>query len=186
VKTPHIDFESGTHTYIVDGKEIPSVTTILKDVGIIHGYYAPGAAEKGKRKHKIFEAYLKGTLDWSALSEEEIKLLETFQGWYDKYVAKVIDIEKLVYNKDGHYAGTIDLIYENKFGQIDICDYKTGQPEKWHDLQLAAYYNTGEYNQAFKLYIKPNKYVYEVVEEIEYCTNIFNSARNIYGWKHGI
>ena len=72
MKQPPIDFIADSHTYIVDGREIPSVTTILKETNIIPWYYSKSSANKGKRKHKIFEAYLKNNLDYTKINSEEM------------------------------------------------------------------------------------------------------------------
>lgn len=185
MKQARIDFIEESHTYLVDGEEIPSVTTILKDVGIIPYYYTKASAARGKRKHKIIEAYLKNNLDWSVLSEEEMGLIEVLQVFLDKYVNKIIGIEVLVYNKTNKYSGAIDLIYKNKQNLIDIVDFKSGQKENWHDLQLTAYFHTGNYNQSFKLYISSKKYELTVVDNIPEQFITFLAARKIYKWKHG-
>ena len=172
--------------YIVDGKEVPRVSTILKSAGIIPWYYSKNSANKGRRKHKIFEAYLKKNLDYTKINSEEMDLLEVFQSFLDKHVLQIFGIEERAYNAVHNIAGTIDLHCQNKKAKHCIVDYKTGQKERWHSLQLAAYFHLLPCTEAYILYITPKKYDLIPVEKIDANFEVFLDALNIHKWKHAV
>ena len=111
-------------------------------------------------------------------------MIEVFQSFLDKHVLQVFGIEELGYNAVHDYAGTIDLHFQNKKVKHCIVDYKTGQKERWHDLQLAAYRYLLPCVEAYKLYITPKTYDLIPVKKIDANFDIFLDALNIYKWKH--
>jgi|GEM_PF-5481690 len=119
------------HKYMNGDIEIPGVTTVLQDVGIIN--YGPFVTTgKGTRLHKIIELYRTGQLNWETISDEEIEYIQRFDQLTGKY--EFAEYEKQLYNPVYHYAGTCDFSFGLWIGEL-----KTGKPEAWHLLQLAAY-----------------------------------------------
>lgn len=119
------------HEYERDGIIIPGVTTILKKVGIIdYGPYVNTG--KGTRIHSISDNYIKNTLDYNKITDDEIKFLNEYQKLIKEF--NFNESEKIVENTVYNYAGTCDLISQKYIGEL-----KTGKPEDWHLLQLAAY-----------------------------------------------
>ena len=132
-------FEEDGHKYFLGDQQLPSVTQILEAVGIINKrFYAPGSDLRGRYIHKMTELD-----DTGELAEENVKddlrgYLEAWRKWKTDHTAKILDSEYRVYHKFYGYAGTIDKIADD--GCLCIVDIKSGQPEKWHVLQLTAYF----------------------------------------------
>jgi hypothetical protein len=126
-----IQFDPEKHEYTSGNIIIPGVTTVLKNVGIIeyNSFVTPG---KGTRLHKIIKLYLEGALNWEVLTDEEIKFIDRFSNLTKDY--KFDECEKILSNDVYLYAGTCDYINDSCIGEL-----KTGNPEPWHLLQLAAY-----------------------------------------------
>lgn len=186
-------FDPGEHTYEADGVVYPSVTQILQGVGIIDTrWYKPGSAEKGAAKHKLFEQYLKKTLDWSTLTDEALALIEQYQNFLTNETAEILCIEKARYSKELGYAGTPDLVYRDKDGKVIVLDIKTGAPEKWHALQLAAYMELEKpYHSAKEfsttsggrlLYIDVKKYTLKN-PGVKDALEVFKAATRVARWK---
>lgn len=137
-----IQFDEEKHEYTVDGRILPSVTTLLKGVGVIKGldFMTEEGAKNGKRRHKLTELYDLGTLDYGSIALEDMPYLE---GWIKAKEELKIEvdpsgIEVKLYHPVLGYAGTSDRICPvNR--QMTVTDLKTGAPAKWHVLQLILY-----------------------------------------------
>ena len=132
-------FEEDGHKYFLGDQQLPSVTQILEGVGIIDKrFYAPGSDQRGRYIHKMTELD-----DTGELAEENVKddlrgYLEAWRKWKTDHDAEILDSEYKVYHPYYGYAGTIDKVIGGK--HLHIADIKSGQPEKWHVLQLTAYF----------------------------------------------
>lgn len=139
-----MEFDKATHTYMQDGEEYISVTTLLDKHGISPSYEfvdvetLGASAERGTLIHKEVEEYVKnGTSDCiSAEAPQIIKYLDEFD---------TVESEKMVWYTDYKVAGTIDLVLE-KDGVITLADIKTGvfhrDTVRW---QLSLYAKCFEY-----------------------------------------
>lgn len=147
------DFDEETHTYRVDGREVPSVTTVLKAAGIGHtdtegSYRIPdevmdAARDRGNDIHLACEYLDRGGVDadWDDGEPPEWwPYLEAYE-CFKEDVGFVPDlIEQAVYCSGHDYAGTID-----RAGWIGdervVLDLKSGGGglKAWHPVQLAAY-----------------------------------------------
>ena len=119
-----ISFDEQTHTYTNEtGKELISVTTLLKVAGISPNYdfvnedVLKAAADRGTLIHKEIEDYIKkGEIGFT-------RELQSFIDYITENEITVLASEKRVWNDD--VAGTIDLIVKDKFGYIKYVDLKT-------------------------------------------------------------
>ena len=119
-----INFDEKTHTYTTeDGRELISVTTLLKKAGISPNYdfvneeVLKAAADRGTLIHKEIEDYIKkGEIGFT-------KELQEFIRYITENKLKVLASEKQVNND--LVAGTIDLILETEKGNIIYADIKT-------------------------------------------------------------
>ena len=140
VFTP-VEFEPTTHQYRVGGLVLPSVTQILKACGITRDYGPdPTARERGTYVHKMVAADIYGDLDDKALAPEWLGWLESWRK--AKRMLQIRDflaVERIYGAVARGFAGTVDLIYGNGLALPTICDFKTGEEEDWHKLQLAGY-----------------------------------------------
>lgn len=188
-----LTFKEDTHQYFDGDREIPSVTAILKNAGLIN-YGAEGSELKnedymmrGKVAHKCCELYEKGTLDLSTVDETILPYLEGYKKFKADTGYKSEKTELILYHTERKFGGTLDGIGRIR-GDKTLIEIKTGSYQPWHKLQVAAYRAclAGEYETTkdFVLELKDNatytlhKIPYEVTEEM-----IFYSLVNLYYWR---
>lgn len=151
-----ITFNAENHTYLLDGIPIPSVTTILKEVGLIDFSKVPQRILEasqlfGTAVHKACELYDVKNLDEDILDPH---LKPYLKGWkkFLKDTAFVITaVEEKVASKKYWYAGRLDRRgYLDKHTVLDIktgVDHGVATP-----IQLIGYENA--YNENHKDKIK--------------------------------
>ncbi|MCH8476360.1 MAG: hypothetical protein LAT56_00240 [Wenzhouxiangella sp.] len=141
-----VTFNADLHTYHVDGVPAPSVTTILRDTGLIDlRFVKKSGMHRGSVVHEIIHLFEDGTPE---LGEAEIKKTGVDElGYLSAYLSfrkqskwETYDSEQIVANlKDTElYCGTADL-FGLMHGEFTLLDIKTGSPQSWHGIQLAAY-----------------------------------------------
>lgn len=134
-----LEFNSETHTYIFNGRVVPSVTQILKSTGFIDTtFYKNDAAERGTYIHSVLEAIDKNPTKTVEYVPDVRGYVEAWERFKRESGITFLEIEQKVFSSKFQYAGTIDRI-GNLGGQITIIDIKTGAFQYWHALQTAAY-----------------------------------------------
>lgn len=144
-----LTFNEKEHKYYYEGKEIPSVSSIMKS--ITSHYYNEKipqvaldiACEKGHLVHKAIEDYeLWGSYE---LEDQYKGYLEQYMKWKKDYRPIILYQEKMLTN--GLYAGTIDMIAEVN-GELSIIDFKTSNDlhTNFVSVQLTAYEQLCKYN----------------------------------------
>lgn len=131
------------HKYVVAGRELPGVTTVLSAVGIIDYSMIPErireqALERGSYVHEATAMDDRGELDYDSLDPRLVPYLDAYRAFRDEsgFVPEII--EEPVASESMGYAGTPDRL--GKLGrQKIILDIKTGSVPDWAGLQLAAY-----------------------------------------------
>jgi len=142
-----IEFIEDSHTYIVDGLILPSVSEIMRTVAM--KYYAniekavlDKAADRGKRVHSSVELFEK----IGVLPDDEIrpyltqyKIAKKLKGFEPTWIE-----ERLT---NGAYCGTLDMIARYR-GQPVIIDLKATSKINTEllEVQLAAYLELARYN----------------------------------------
>lgn len=129
-----LEFIEETHTYLLDGKIIPSVTQLLKEIFPLKYDNVPidilkKKSEYGTQLHKFIEiiekkkpkrplAYIKKYYKPNIYQEESLK---DYLKIKEKYNIVITDSEKKVHYLD-KYAGTLDLkgSVNNKSAILDI------------------------------------------------------------------
>lgn len=129
-----LEFIEETHTYLLDGKIIPSVTQLLKEIFPLKYDNVPidilnKKSEYGTQVHKFIEiiekkkpkkplAYIKKYYKPNIYQEESLK---DYLKIKEKYNIVITDSEKKVHYLD-KYAGTLDLkgYVNNKSAIIDV------------------------------------------------------------------
>ncbi|MCD8294908.1 MAG: Dna2/Cas4 domain-containing protein [Clostridia bacterium] len=138
-----LEFEERTHTYRLDGFELPSVTTIMKPLSQanykgISEFTLNQAADKGTIVHGSIEEFiLYGMID---VPEEYKGYLDAFMDWYELRKPTPLIIEHQTCHKIFRYAGTVDNVSEIN-GVKTLIDYKTTyntSSNTW-GIQLEAY-----------------------------------------------
>ncbi len=183
-----VEFNEEDHSYRQDNNIYPSVTQILKRVGIIDTtWYSEETAQRGTDIHKII-AEIEITHDPLTILDIE----EEYIGYitaYSKFVVDnkpvIIEMEKPRININLGYAGKPDIIarLNNKKCIIDI---KTGSQEKWHGIQLSAYKlllaSDDVIQSLYGLYLQKNGN-YRLIEYLDRdYRDIWLAALTLYKW----
>lgn len=137
---PTLDFIAAEHRYLLDGdRELPSVTAILKDAGLVDDdWFTEASRMRGEYVHLACRM-----LDDDELAEESIDpAIQPYLDAYRKFlnVAKPewIYVEHRVFDPVLGYAGTLDragAVYGDKY----LIDLKSGGMPPSTGPQTAAY-----------------------------------------------
>lgn len=134
-----IHFEAESHTYRVAGRELPSVTTVLKSAGLIDlTWYTEDARVVGQHAHLACRFDDENDLDESNLPPVVAGRVAAWRAFKRDTGAEVLAIEQPVANESHGYAGTLDRRIR-WHGALWVIELKPATPERWHALQLAAY-----------------------------------------------
>lgn len=137
-----IEFFEDEHIYLVDGQEVPSVTTILSymsnaEYGDVNKAVLEQAARRGSLVHEYTE-----DIDYGFDPDEvEYEVAPYIKAYYDfrrDYKPDWLMVEQAVYNGAFGYVGTVD-----RFGIIDgrkcVVDIKTvSTPSKMQKFTTSA------------------------------------------------
>ena len=133
-----IRFEESTHTYTIDGVEVPSVTTVCRflsyDQKSDKPWLARVAADRGTRVHEACAA-----IDYGLYPEETEDIsgyLKAYRRFLKDYRPDWEGIEYTVGSAEIGMAGTIDRFGTLYDGRRCILDIKTGT--QLHDAPLRA------------------------------------------------
>lgn len=150
--THDIFFDADTHTYLVDGEEVPSVTTILNYMSDVeYSKVNPAVLEQAARRGSLVHEYTE-LVDYDALPDEiEYEVLPYIQA-YMKFVRDYkpnwVLIEEPLYSEEHNYIGTVDRIgYID--GRLSVVDIKTlASPTKMQKFTVSA--QTSAYERAYE------------------------------------
>lgn len=128
-----IEYLDETHSYIVDGEEVPSVSTLVElaskkyswdDYSLISQDVLDNAAKEGTIMHKIIENYEKYDVE---PFEGFIDEFNNYLSLKEKYGIKCLKNEQIVLFCDDYdkpiYCGRLDMIISRDFSK-GICDLK--------------------------------------------------------------
>jgi hypothetical protein len=138
----HLTLDDDTHIYRLDGRIIPGVTEILKDVGLCD-HFDDGNSEwymeRGRAVHAAIQYCIDGSLDWDTVEPCVMGFMHAFTKARVDLRFEVLACEKMVFDETRWYAGTLDLLVKMEDGYTQLWDIKSGSPLPWHGLQTAAY-----------------------------------------------
>jgi len=101
------------------------------------------ATERGSKVHALCAGYAQDI--WIPSIPEYCKgYFDSFTGWFDKHVVRVIYVEKRFYNHTYFYTGQPDIILEMRSEGIVLIDNKTPQGKEFEKIwrgAIAAYQN---------------------------------------------
>ena len=126
-KLNELRFEESGHLYLLNGKEIPSVSSIMRplsmiEYGGIDKTILETAAKRGTSVHNSIEIFLKyGVRDYDP---EFAGYADGFFEWWDNNSPEVVGSEFRVYHKLFSYAGTVDMLAYID-GKLCLIDFKT-------------------------------------------------------------
>lgn len=143
---PELIFEPGAHRYFLGERELPAVTRIMEDAGIVDfSRVKPDiletARQRGTAVHVACALYDQGTLDYASLADESYGYLAAWILFRHQTGFEPSIIEKRLCTQFHGYAGTIDRAGSmSKAKTPAIIDIKTGLPgDDAPGIQLAAY-----------------------------------------------
>ena len=158
------------HTYIYNSTEtglivLPSVTTIIKDVGIGQDFSMVKGemdwyGDRGQKIHKACHLDDINDLDDESVHEDIMGYLEGYRKFKKVFNYKPYFSEQVVSDVIMGYAGTLDNAGNyvvQKRGRMMIGDVKSGTPHESHGVQLAAY------RMAFKNQIQGLHSLYDLI-----------------------
>lgn len=195
-----IEFVEENHEYKVDGVVKPSVTQILKDLGITEDYgdLSPFYANRGTAVHHFCTILAQGFLDWDTVADDAQSFLAQFGGdvtWEDclPYVRtfqglmfalglEYVSSEVACYNEELGYCGKYDLIMMWE-GKRTLVELKTGEVHPWVDLQVAGYKRLVEVDTSLVISLKEGK-VYTEGKLYHESDKAFLDVVAVYKWKH--
>lgn len=185
----NIEFDEKTHTYKVNGKELPSVTTITGILSSIEykeidKEILERAAKKGSAVHKAIEDYT----NWNDY-ELDIKYEPFMQSFKKALQEEQFELIKAEFKlTNGEICGTIDNMSQLGKDRI-IIDYKTTATihKKLLEAQFGGYKILCDANHInidkwFGLFLSKTGYKFI---EIEPNVEIFNKCKEIYDYYKG-
>ena len=163
---PKVQFDEATHTYTLDGKELPSVTHIIRYLAVDKANNADPnmamiARERGSAVHEATVMY-----DYSGeipddFPAEYAPYLEAYVQFCRDYHPKWELIEHPMADAESGFAGTLDRfgVIDDEYAILDIkTSYKVDMPSL--SAQLAAY------NQLLCVDIGAEEYIKKRVKRI--------------------
>lgn len=193
---PLIEVDRVRHVYTVNGVVKPSVTQVLKSVGIadfsdIPSDRSEAGMARGTAVHKACQLAVDGDLDWDTLDETVFPYASAFWKWKESTGFQPALCEYVAYHHLYDYCGTLD--YDGTFpdGTKAVLDLKTGEGkvEDWVGIQLAAYANMllAPYSYRRIALRLSGEGIYRTREfpigEFRNDLNLFLSGLNICRWK---
>ena len=176
---------TNSHQYFVDGQPCEGVTEIIKECGLMPVFNSDiYYLDRGRYVHEAIALYFKGTLDFDALSEGIKGFVESAVEYITLTGYKPSLVETMFYSPTYRYCGTVDA--------VPLVDWKNSNNQKWHSLQIAAYWNLLMENKvAFERPItvhlredgKLPKVESYTLMQIREGLNIFASALAVYRWR---
>ena len=138
----HFTFDDATHEYrLADGWRVETVTEILADNGLIPDYRRldPWYAERGGAVHHGLALHVMGRLDWESVDEAVRPYIERGARFLETLELEPLSVEQPWVHKHLHFGGTWDLFGISKTIGPVFLDWKGGQFEPGHAIQVAAY-----------------------------------------------
>ena len=156
-----IEFNEEKHVYTVGGKVKPSVTQILKRMGIVDTrFFTEEDAINGTNRHLAIELHEKGTLDYKELDKDIKPYLKQWKKFKRESGFKVLETEKAIFNQIYQYCGKCDVIGKMRGMPFPVVlDIKTGTVPFWANLQVSAYASAlPRFHNIMSLGLTPKKY----------------------------
>lgn len=137
--TAALTFDPQAHEYRVGPRVLLSVTQILQRAGLIDTtWYTPESATRGRYVADATAMYDAGELDQDELDPALKPYVEAWAAFRLQAPFVIEQAEQPLHSEIYGFAGTPDRV-GLMGGAPCVLDIKTGAPERWHALQLAAY-----------------------------------------------
>lgn len=187
-----IEYNDATHTYTVHGLVVPSVTRILREMGMYKGidFMSEEAKNRGTAVHEACELADSG---FEVTNTELNCYINAYMAFKNTAKFKTMLSEYKVYHEIYGYAGRAD-----KVGRFDgnpeaaIIDIKTGLPQPTDALQVFAYataytHMTRQGVNPWVLYLRPDG-TFKLRKVRESSADVWRSLVLLYNYKrqHGL
>ncbi len=137
--TEDLRFDEAAHRYFLGARELPSVTSILKDAGLVDDrWFTEESAERGTAIHQAIER-LHRSLPYFNVGPELVGYMEAYLAFLasSRFLCEASEIR--VHDPVRGYAGTIDLLGALPGHKHVLIDIKTGTVPKSVGPQTYAY-----------------------------------------------
>ncbi len=175
-------FDPATHMYTMNGKRLPSVTEIIRDVLPSHQWGTEWHMERGTQIHVAAKLIAEGKIP---IVDPQIQgHVDGVRAFMGREVRNVIAAEVSVYCTKTLYGGTLDLIAEINSVGLCIVDYKASGCEYRTALQMCAYAMAWD-DKSIKYGVMvlldgDGKYRCKTVKLADYV-NAWRAVRSVYG-----
>jgi hypothetical protein len=142
---PGLTFDEAEHRYFLQGRQLLSVTGVLRSVGLIDGaFFSDADRARGVAVHRAIHAYhMSGALPLDPVVEP---FFRAYLDFMTAHPLRVHACEELLASAVLQCAGTLDLrgVFEEPLARvpgavIDLVDVKTGAVPEWVGYQTAGY-----------------------------------------------
>lgn len=138
-----LHFRPSDHTYWCDARRLLSATEMLRMVGYIDPtWFTDAAREFGSHVHQAIALALADDLDWLSLDAAQRLRVEQALRFLAEREVEIDAVEQPLFDEVLGIAGTPDVVgsWMTPRGRRHVViDWKTGDPQAWHPLQLAIY-----------------------------------------------
>jgi hypothetical protein len=184
------EFDEETHTFKLDGKPIPSVTTVINGILGNNPFWTDAGRDSGTATHRAIQFYSEGDLDYDSLDEATKPRFGAYVKFCNDMQFKPDITEQPMARRNPFYAGIPDQI---QLGRV-VVDFKNGGHDPRHGIQIAAYaqFLSNPYiHERWVVWLKEDgKYDLKVYPKTSFGADwaIFQNMLNIFNWKgiHGI
>lgn len=185
-QTPVLEFEPATHTYRINGRQVPSVTQILQAAGMTNGaYWTPEARDRGAYVARATEILDRDPddFDWDAVDKEKVGYVRAWEKFKHVSGCEIIASEERVCSEAYRFAGTLDRVILH--GCNMLVDIKTGSSAEWHRLQTAGYRLCRDERPLARaaVYLNPNGSYRYVPHPDRRDEDVFKAALTVAKWR---
>jgi hypothetical protein len=140
VPTPDLVFEPTGHRYVHAGRTLTGVTEAIKGCGLIDDrWFTEQAVLRGTYVHRALEYLDQGDLDEATIDSALTGYVDAYRRFLRECHAGDVHLYEVpLADPVRGYAGTLDRV-RHIGPHLAVMDIKTGDPQRWHGLQLAAY-----------------------------------------------
>ncbi len=188
--SPTKEFDENTHVYKIDGRQVPSVTQVIKN---LFPFYEKKMADwymqRGSAVHLAIHLMTDNRLEWGSVDPRILGYLHAFQKFCveTNYLPSLSEIR--MYDGIIQFAGTADILLVDNEGRLILADIKsTITPVV--NIQLGGYSCLWHKNFKRKLFQlcaieldNSGGYKIKWVENIKTAERLFLSCLQIYNFK---
>jgi hypothetical protein len=140
--TPMIEYKKKLNKVLDDNEQLDRVKLerLYKESMEHTDNVSDDASLVGSVVHGLVEDFIKGKEIPNQSDPAVVNCWNLFLDWWNQQNYKVVDIERKLFSKKYGYVGTLDLVVENKKGELVLIDLKTSNQIVFgYVLQANAY-----------------------------------------------